>query len=113
MDLDALIAQITDEVCSRIENEGAANAGSSNVAGAMEYTLMDPSAKIDDIARVCSTAKQKKFASVCVAQWFVAYAKEQLSGSDVKVCTSVGLPGGISATAAKGCAARSRTSMGR
>ena len=101
MDLDALIAQITDEVCSRIENEGAAQVNSSDIAGFMEYTQMDPSMKIEDVERMCSVAKQKSFASVCVSQWFVAYAKEQLSGTDVKVCTSVGLPGGNSATAAK------------
>lgn len=110
MDLDALIAQITDEVCSRIENGGAFETDSSfggasavnlDVAAAMEYTAMGPQMKIEDLARVCDVAKQKNFASVCVAQWFVAFAKENLAGTNVKVATSVGLPGGNSSTAAK------------
>jgi len=51
MDLDALIAQITDEVCSRIQNEravdvssgfGEASTASFDFAGAMEYAAMDP-----------------------------------------------------------------------
>jgi len=109
MDLDALIAQITDEVCLRIENDGAVDLGNIqaaatvniDVAGVMEYTAMDPQMKIEDVQNVCDAAKKKTFACVCVPQWFVAYAKEQLNGTNVKVCTSVSLPGGESSTAAK------------
>ena len=100
MELDALIAQITDEVCRRMQlDEPGGPVG--GLAANIEYTLMDPRLRVEDIERMCDTAKAKNLACVCVAQWFVDLAKQRLAGSDVKVCTCVGLPGGNSATAAK------------
>ncbi len=104
MEIETLIAQITKEVYSRIqaENNGQDQRTDTYDLGKnIEYTLMDPRIRIDDIQQLCETAKQKRYACICVPQWFVAFAKDMVSGTDVRVCTAVGLPGGNSATEAK------------
>jgi deoxyribose-phosphate aldolase len=104
MDLDKLIAQITEEVCARIQANNPppfTEPRTTNLSAHIEYTFSSPAVTTDDVRRMCETAKNKKLAAVCVPQWLVAFAKEQLFGSDVKVSTPVGLPGGMSATAAK------------
>lgn len=104
MDLETLIAQITDEICARIQgNAPQALSGPkpTDLSAHIEYTFSNPAVTTDEVRRMCEKAKNKKLASVCVPQWMVAFAKEQLFGSDVKVSTPVGLPGGMSSTAAK------------
>lgn len=103
MDLDTLIAQITEEVCARIleDNPQPAGAEPADLSAHIEYTFSSPAVTTDEVRRMCEIAKNKRLAAVCVPQWIVAFAKEQLFGSDVKVSTPVGLPGGMSATAAK------------
>ncbi len=104
MDLDTLIAQITEEVCARIQGNNPQpfkGLKPTDLSAHIEFTFSNPAVTTEDTRRMCETAKNKKFAAVCVPQWLVAFAKEQLFGSDVKVSTAVGLPGGTSATAAK------------
>lgn len=104
MDLDTLIAQITEEVCARIQGNipsPAAAPRSTDLSAHIEYTFNSPAVTTDEVRRMCETAKNKRLAAVCVPQWLVAFAKEQLFGSDVKVSTPIGLPGGVSATEAK------------
>ena len=67
----------------------------------IEYIFNNPAITTDDVRLMCEAGKSKKLAAICVPQWLVAYAKEQLLGTDVKVSTPVSLPGGVSATAAK------------
>ncbi len=101
MDLDTLIAQITEEVCARIQNNIHAETKPTDLSAHIEYTFSSPAVTTDEVRRMCETAKNKRLAAVCVPQWMVAFAKEQVFGSDVRVSTPVGLPGGVSATAAK------------
>lgn len=101
MELEALIAQITKEVCLQIQNEGVQRSTLTDMAGYIEFSMLNPHVKLDEIKRMCAVARQKKFAVVCIPQWFVAYAKEQLQGTDVIICTNVGFPGGNTSTAAK------------
>ena len=104
MDLETLIAQITEEVCARIQGNNPqpfTGAKPTDLSAHIEYTFSNPAVTTDEVRRMCETAKTKKLAAVCVPQWLVAFAKEQLFGSDVKVSTPIGLPGGMSATAAK------------
>jgi len=100
MELEALIEQITLEVCSKL-SEDMQGGGSEEMAAHMEYAQLNPKARLDEILQVCAKAAQKKLAAVCVPQWFVADAKEALCGTGVKVCTIVSLPGGNTSTAAK------------
>jgi len=100
MDLDKLIAQITNEVCSKIQFQ-TNEVSPTGLADSLEYTLIDPRLTVTDIIKMCETAKSKNITCICVAQWFVDLAKQQLKGTNVNVSTCIGLPGGNSSTAAK------------
>jgi len=53
------------------------------------------------VAKICKEALENDFASVCVNQYYTKFVAEQLKGSDVKVCTVVGFPLGMSDTRVK------------
>lgn len=57
-----------------------------------DHTNLKPDATKEDIRKLCDEAKQYDFASVCVNGIYTAFAKECLSGSDVKICVVVGFP---------------------
>lgn len=67
----------------------------------IDHTLLKPIATKSDISRLCQEARQYHFCSVCVNPFWVSFAKEQLKGSDVKVCTVIGFPLGANTTAVK------------
>ena len=72
-----------------------------NPAKLIDHTLLKSAATRQDIARLCEEAKQYGFCSVCVNPFWVSYAKEQLQGTDVKVCTVVGFPLGANTSTVK------------
>ena len=63
-----------------------------NLAKYIDHTLLKQNATQEQVKRICDEAKEYGFASVCVNQYYTKYVKEQLTGSDVKVCTVVGFP---------------------
>jgi len=67
----------------------------------IDHTLLKPIATKSDIARLCQEARTHHFCSVCVNPFWVPFAKKQLAGSDVKVCTVIGFPLGANTTAVK------------
>ncbi len=67
----------------------------------IDHTLLKAYAKEKDIFYLCEEAKEYNFKSVCVNPDFVSYAKEQLKGSDVLVCTVIGFPLGSNTTKVK------------
>jgi len=73
----------------------------TDLSARIEYIFSNPALTTDDVHRMCETGKSKKLAAICIPQWLVAYAKQQLLGTNVKVSTPIGLPDGASATAAK------------
>ena len=72
-----------------------------NAAKLIDHTLLKPAATRQDIHQLCQEARQYGFCSVCINPVWVSYAKEQLQGSDVKVCTVIGFPLGANTTAVK------------
>ena len=68
------------------------------IASYIDHTLLAPSAGIKDIVMLCQEAKRYCFASVCVNPIYVSSAKDELEGSNVKVCTVVGFPLGATTT---------------
>lgn len=67
----------------------------------IDHTLLKPTATKDDIVQLCNEAKQYHFFSVCINSCYVSLAKQQLKGSDVKVCSVIGFPLGAMSTKAK------------
>ena len=78
----------------------------------IDYTNLKNTATKEDIEKLCKEAMEYHFASVCVAPYYVEYAKELLSSSNVQVCTVVGFPLGTSTTQVKSYEAIDATENG-
>lgn len=66
-----------------------------------DHTILKADATKGQVAKVCDEAGEYGFASVCVNSRYTKFAAERLAGSDVKVCTVVGFPLGMSDTRVK------------
>lgn len=71
----------------------------------IDHTNLRPSATVDDIEKLCKEALEHNFYAVCVNGCHVSSAKENLSGSPVKVAAVIGFPLGAMSTKAKICEA--------
>jgi len=71
------------------------------IARYIDHTLLKPEATSHDIARLCATAREFGFASVCVNPRFVPQAVAALRTTDIAVCTVIGFPLGATSTATK------------
>lgn len=66
-----------------------------------DHTILKADATEAQVAKICKEALENDFASVCVNQYYTKFVAERLKGSDVKVCTVVGFPLGMSDTRVK------------
>jgi deoxyribose-phosphate aldolase len=66
-----------------------------------DHTILKAEATEAQVAKICEEALANDFASVCVNQYYTKFVAEKLKGSDVKVCTVVGFPLGMSDTRVK------------
>ena len=66
-----------------------------------DHTILKADATEAQVAKICDEALTHDFASVCVNQYYTKFVAEKLKGSDVKVCTVVGFPLGMSDTRVK------------
>ncbi len=66
-----------------------------------DHTILKANATEAQVASICAEALENDFASVCVNQYYTKFVAEKLAGSDVKVCTVVGFPLGMSDTRVK------------
>lgn len=76
-------------------------ASGQSIAPFIDHTLLRAEARAADFAKLCEEALAHRFYSVCVNGRWVRQCREQLSGTDVKVCAVVGFPLGAGATRAK------------
>lgn len=67
----------------------------------IDHTLLKATATENDIIQLCKEAIQHQFYAVCVNSCYVALAKNELRGSNVKVCSVVGFPLGAMSAQAK------------
>ncbi|WP_420601138.1 deoxyribose-phosphate aldolase [Flagellimonas sp.] len=66
----------------------------------IDHTLLNPTATVADIKKLCKEAIQYQFKAVCVNGCHVTLAKNELKGSTVKLAAVIGFPlGGMSARA--------------
>ncbi|MBU7217973.1 deoxyribose-phosphate aldolase [Staphylococcus gallinarum] len=72
-----------------------------NYAKYIDHTLLKPEATKDQIDKLISEAKEYNFKSICINPTHVQYAAEQLTDSDVLVCTVIGFPLGATTTETK------------
>ena len=67
----------------------------------IDHTLLKPESTQEQIAKLVSEAKEYDFASGCGNPTWVSYCANELSGTDVKVCTVIGFPLGATTSATK------------
>lgn len=112
MDIEAIVAKVTEEVLARIgarqcaAADAAPGGSGADVANTIEHSVLNPDITADKIIKACGEARECKMANVCVSPYYVSLAAEQLRGSGVKVCTVVGFPHGAASTAAKAAETR-------
>lgn len=122
MEIDKLIEKITEEVYQRILLEtgtakpsgvsagSGAGTGGKGLASMIDHTILKPEATAEQVKKVCTEAREYKFASVCVNPSYVPLVAEMLGGSGVKTCSVVGFP--LGATPARVKAAEVKEVIG-
>jgi deoxyribose-phosphate aldolase len=73
----------------------------SDLAAALESTLLKPESTLEEIQALCDEAMQLGLAGVCVPPYFVKEARRRMEGRPQRVISVVGFPLGYSFTAAK------------
>ena len=58
----------------------------------IDHTNLKASSTKEQIIKLINEAKDYHFASVCVNPTWVELASQELTGTDVKVCTVIGFP---------------------
>lgn len=100
MDIENIIARVTDEVYTRL-GQNMPKQSAAELAKTIEHSLLNPDASADLIRKGCEEAKKYGFANVCVSPYYVSMAADILRGTNVAVCTAVGFPHGAASTKAK------------
>lgn len=78
----------------------------------IDHTILKADATQADVTRIIEEAKEYDFFSVCINPCWVPFAKEQLEGSSVSICTVIGFPLGANTTEVKAYEAKDAISNG-
>ena len=71
------------------------------VASIIDQTLLQPTAREDQVQRFCEEAVDLGFAAVCIAPFWVNLAARIARASDIRICTVAGFPLGFEAAESK------------
>ena len=71
------------------------------VARIIDQTLLQPTAREDDVRKFCGEAVSLGFAAVCIAPIWVTLAAKATRASEVRVCTVAGFPLGFETAESK------------
>ena len=74
---------------------------STQIAKMIDHTILKATTTKEDVVKICKEAKEYGFFSVCINPANIELAKEELKGSNVKVCTVIGFPLGANTSAVK------------
>ena len=64
----------------------------ARIADFIDHTLLKPEATRSEIEKLCTEARENRFAAVCVNPVWVPRCHELLAGTDVAVATVIGFP---------------------
>jgi deoxyribose-phosphate aldolase len=71
------------------------------LAKIIDHTLIKPTATKNGVEKLCKEAEKYGFGCVCVNSMYVSLAKQLLSGTGVKVCSTSGFPFGATLSEVK------------
>lgn len=83
-----------------------------DIAKFIDHTLLKADATKADVKRICNEAIKYKFKSVCVNSSYTEFVRNELEGTEVKVCTVVGFPLGAMDIESKAFEAKRAIEMG-
>ncbi|WP_430883024.1 deoxyribose-phosphate aldolase [Fusibacter sp. JL216-2] len=63
-----------------------------NLAKYIDHTILKPQTTEEQVKTVCAEAREHGFFSVCVNPCYVSLVKEELEGSETKVCSVISFP---------------------
>ena len=117
MDINEIIRQVTEEICSKYGAQTqtpAAGDGytTADMAKYIDHTYLKPEASVNEIRKICDEAKKYHCASVCVNPSYIQYVAQQLEGSGVTPCCVIAFPFGTSTPEAKAFEASDAASKG-
>lgn len=84
----------------------------ASLAKTIDHTLLKAVGTASQVRELCSEARTFGFASVCVNPVWVPLCAQELSGSDVLVCTVIGFPLGANSSEIKAAEASLAVSQG-
>ena len=101
--MNQMIEQIVKEVVRQIGGQpgGCAQPAHAELAKYIDHTVLYAYTTRETIARFCDEAMKYHFAAVCFNPIHVAFAKQRLAGSNVKVATVIGFPLGANTPVVK------------
>ncbi len=76
------------------------------LAKMIDHTLVKPTVTKDDVIKLCWEAEKYGFCCAVVNPTFVSLARHMLEATDVKVCSTVGFPFGVTLPEVKALEAR-------
>lgn len=83
-----------------------------DIAKTIDHTILGAEVSKVEVKEKCAEARKYNFASVCTNPDQVALVKEELAGSEVKVCTVIGFPLGVNLTETKAAEAEAAVRQG-
>jgi deoxyribose-phosphate aldolase len=78
----------------------------------IDHTLVKPTVTKDDVIKLCWEAEKYGFCCAVVNPTFVSLARHMLEATDVKVCSTVGFPFGVTLLEVKALEARKVVELG-
>ena len=117
MDINEIIRQVTEEICSKYGAQTQTPAAGdgytpADMAKYIDHTYLKPEASVNEIRKICDEAKKYHCASVCVNPSYLQYVAQQLEGSGVTPCCVIAFPFGTSTPEAKAFEASDAASKG-
>ena len=117
MDINEIIRQVTEEICSKYGAQTQTPAAGdgytpADMAKYIDHTYLNPEASVNEIRKICDEAKKYHCASVCVNPSYIQYVAQQLEGSGVTPCCVIAFPFGTSTPEAKAFEASDAASKG-
>ena len=117
MDINEIIRQVTEEICSKYGAQTQTPAAGdgytpADMAKYIDHTYLKPEASVNQIRKICDEAKKYHCASVCVNPSYIQYVAQQLEGSGVTPCCVIAFPFGTSTPEAKAFEASDAASKG-
>lgn len=117
MDINEIIRQVTEEICSKYGAQTQTPAAGdgytpADMAKYIDHTYLKPEASVNEIRKICDEAKKYHCASVCVNPSYIQYVAQQLEGSGVTPCCVIAFPFGTSTPETKAFEASDAASKG-